>query len=276
MWYHEKRKPRAARGGIKAQTQRGAFGASWWAQRWIEALERFTDSGRLSRGRSYARNGRVLSIDVDKGKVQAEVQGSSWDPYRVAVAMKPLSPADWQRIGEALAREAYFAAKLLAGEMPHEIDSLFTRSGFALFPGSSKDLKTSCSCPDAANPCKHVAAVFYLLGEEFDRDPFLIFKLRGLDKEELTDLLAAPSAQEPEGVPPPEPLRLESFWAGAEVSAALIGEIPETVVAAPLLRRLGSLPFWRGEAPWPEAFADFYADGSRRALTLLEGTEEPE
>lgn len=275
FWYDERRKPREAKGGIKAKTQRGGFGSSWWAKRWIESLERFTDSGRLSRGRSYARNGRVLSIDFEKGKARAEVQGSSWKPYAITIAMKPLTKEEWKRVGTALSAEAYFAAKLLAGEMPHEITGIFETAGFALFPARSTDLKTTCSCPDYANPCKHVAAVFYLLGEEFDRDPFLIFKLRGLDQDELTSLLAVPS--EPEAVPPkPEPLGLDSFWTGTEVSVALIGEIPTVMASAPLLRRLGSLPFWRGTSPWPEAFAERYQEGAMRASAVLVGDEAPD
>lgn len=268
-WYYERRKPVPAKGGIQARSQRGAFGETWWAKRWLHALERFIDSGRLSRGRSYARNGRVLSIDVEKGQVRAQVQGSSWRPYEVTVAMAPLSKANWTTLGEALTGEAYFAAKLLAGEMPQEIESVFARLGLTLFPDQARALKTTCSCPDAANPCKHIAAVYCLLGEEFDRDPFLIFKLRGLDPEELTDLLAAPQPQEASTQPPQEPLQLASFWGGAEISAALIGEIPEPRVTAPLLRQAGSLPFWRGAAPWPDAFLDLYDAARTRALHTL-------
>ena len=265
-WYDERHKPKPAKGGIKAKTQRGSFGSSWWAKRWTESLERFTDSGRLSRGRSYARNGRVLAIDVEKGKVQAEVQGSSWTPYDVKISMKPLTKAEWLKLGEALSREAYFAAKLLSGEMPQEIESVFQKEGLALFPLRSSDLRTSCSCPDYANPCKHVAAVFFLLGEEFDRNPFLIFRLRGLEQDELTDLLGSRSEQEVEARPP-EPLAMTPFWEGPELPA-IASEIRQGI-SMPLLRRLGSLPFWRGDLPWPEAFLDFYSEGSQRAREIL-------
>src|SRR5438128_9744848 len=88
-----------------------------------------------------------------------------------------------------------YAAKLTSGEMPNDIETVFRSASLSLFPEKRKDLKTDCSCPDWSNPCKHVAAVYYLLGEEFDRDPFLIFKMRGLARDELVGLLGKPAAK---------------------------------------------------------------------------------
>src|SRR5262245_45288521 len=208
-WYPRfpKSKPRAARGGIKAQTKRGQFGESWWAKRWIAVLESFDIGARLSRGRSYARSGQVLSIDVDKGKVKARVQGSRPTPYEVAIQVKELSAGEWAKLVKALSGQALFAAKLLAGEMPQDIEEVFEGAGLSLFPEKRGDLKTSCSCPDMSNPCKHIAAVYYLLGEEFDRDPFLLFKLRGLGREALLARLqgtSRPGQSPAEGGAPPE------------------------------------------------------------------------
>ena len=187
--YFEPTKPRAVKGGIKAQSKRGAFGESWWARRWIAVLEGFDIGARLGRGRSYARKGQVMNVDISKGTVKAKVQGSSSRPYSITIKIKALSEADWKKLAIEFAREAIFAAKLLAGEMPQEIEQIFTRAGLSLFPAKLRDLETNCSCPDWSNPCKHIAAVYYLLGEEFDRDPFLIFRLRGLSREELIALL---------------------------------------------------------------------------------------
>lgn len=178
-------KPRQARGGIKAQSRGSAFGNSWWARRWITVLESFQIGGRLSRGRSYARRGQVLSISIEQGAVAAQVQGSRPAPYRVRIELSALKAAESTRVVEALSQQAVFAAKLLAGEMPQDVEQAFEAAGVSLFPKKLKDLRTSCSCPDWSNPCKHVAAVYYLIGEEFDRDPFLIFKLRGLPRDEL-------------------------------------------------------------------------------------------
>ena len=182
-WESFKSPPRRAADGIKAQTQRGKFGKTWWAGRWIGALERLVDAARLTRGRSYARSGQVVKLDVGRDGVAALVQGSRPKPYQVSIRFEPLSAADWERVVDAMAAQALYAAKLLAGEMPEQIEEVFVAAGTSLFPAERGGLKTSCSCPDWANPCKHVAAVTYLLGERFDGDPFLIFELRGRSKD---------------------------------------------------------------------------------------------
>jgi uncharacterized Zn finger protein len=152
--------PRAipAEDGIKARSQRGSFAKSWWAARWVAALEHLVDSGRLSRGRSYARKGQVLSIEETRDGIAARVQGSRPTPYKVSIQMAPLTDAQWDQVIDALSEQAIFSAQLLAGEMPQEIEQAFESAGVSLFPGRRADLKTSCSCPDYANPCKHRAA----------------------------------------------------------------------------------------------------------------------
>ncbi len=162
------RRPRLPANGIRAKSQRGDFGESWWARRWIEVLEGLGYGTRLTRGRNYARNGAVLSIDITPGHVSARVQGSQRTPYKVTIAAIPLSSAQWEKATDAMAEQAIFAAKLLAGEMPREIEQAFAAAKVALFPSRSGDLETSCTCPDYANPCKHIAAVYFLLGERFD------------------------------------------------------------------------------------------------------------
>src|SRR5262249_23863565 len=178
-------RPREAKGGIKAQTRRGAFAESWWARRWLAVLEGFSIGTRLHRGRAYARRGQVLGIAITEGRVEAQVQGSREKPYDVVLQVKTLGAGDWDKLGGVLAREARFAARLLAGAMPDDGEDAFRRAGLSLFPERRQDLRTSCSCPDWSNPCKHIAAVYYLLGEEFDRDPFLIFRLRGRERAAL-------------------------------------------------------------------------------------------
>src|SRR5947207_8624183 len=208
--------PREARGGIKAQSRRGAFGRSWWARRWLDVLEKLELGGRLGRGRSYARKGQVLDIAIEEGRVGASVQGSREEPYAVTIRVQPLASGDWRRVGGALAREARFAAKLLASEMPEDVEDAFTAAGLSLFPSSRRELETSCSCPDWSNPCKHIAAVYYLLGEEFDRDPFLVFRLRGLSREGVVALLGSASPESPPPAAPVEPLPVDprEFWSG--------------------------------------------------------------
>jgi uncharacterized Zn finger protein len=192
-------RPRPARGGIKAQSRRGAFGANWWGKRWIAVLEGFHLGARLSRGKSYARQGQVLSVAFDRGAVTASVQGSRAKPYQVKIGLKSFPPPDWKRVAGLLAAEPILVAKMLAGELPGEIERLFAGAGLSLFPERHDDLKTSCSCPDWSNPCKHVAAVYYILGEALDQDPFLIFKLRGRDRQELFEILgSSPASDSPD------------------------------------------------------------------------------
>ena len=171
--------------GIKARSQRGQFVTNWWAQRWISALERVVNSGRLNRGRTYARAGQVLSLDEVGGVVKARVQGTRPQPYKVTIKLKPLSDRQWDRVIDALSGQALFAAQLLAGEMPQEIDAVFAAAGSSLFPSTEGELETECSCPDWANPCKHVAATHYILAEQLDEDPFLLFRLRGRTQEQV-------------------------------------------------------------------------------------------
>jgi uncharacterized Zn finger protein len=206
--------------------------------------------------------------------------------------MKGLAASDWQKLTTALAGQALFAAKLLAGEMPQDIEQTFKGVGLSLFPEKLKDLTTECSCPDWSNPCKHIAAVYYLLGEEFDRDPFLLFKLRGMSREELVGQLgsADPGQQGKKTgrkrgtkelavappVAPPEPLPADSasFWNGGNVPEDLFGEVQVPPVAAALPRRLGNFPFWRGTERFLDALEPVYAQASRRGLEAFLGDSE--
>ncbi len=189
--YYERRPAKPVKNGLKTKSERGTIGETWWSKRWIAVLESFDLGARLTRGRSYARKGQVVSIDIANGVVKAKVQGSAPRPYNVTIKLKPLSDADWDKVTDAMSAQAIFAAKLLAGEMPTNIEEAFSAAHVSLFPTRVGDLETDCSCPDWSNPCKHIAAVYYILAEQFDEDPFLIFKLRGRTKEQIIDTLRA-------------------------------------------------------------------------------------
>ena len=148
-----------------------------------------TLSGRLARGRSYARAGQVLDFRLSQGKVTAQVQGSRVRPYDVRIGVLPLTTPQWRRVQDRLASQALFRAKLLAGEMPHEIEAVFADCGTPLFPRSAADLEMHCSCPDWEVPCKHLAAVCYVLAEAFDDDPFALLAWRGKERDELLTAL---------------------------------------------------------------------------------------
>lgn len=183
-WYPPPSRPRPA-DGIRAESRTGAIGATWWSQRFIAVLESFDMGARLTRGRRYARAGQVLDLTVAPGEVLARVQGSRATPYQVTIRVLCLSDKDWARVEDTLASRAVFLAKLLAGDMPTDIEDAFTDCRLHLFPASAADLTTDCTCPDWANPCKHIAATYYLLAEAFDDDPFLILTWRGRTKAEL-------------------------------------------------------------------------------------------
>jgi uncharacterized Zn finger protein len=250
-WYKPSPRIRTDK-GIKARSRRGAFGESWWGKRWVEALERMGWGSRLTRGKTYARQGQVLSIDFAGPKIQAKVQGSRSTPYSVTIELRALSDAQWAQVIDALSQQAIFAAKLLAGEMPEDIGGAFDAAGVPLFPKNARDLSTSCSCPDSANPCKHIAAVYYLLGERFDDDPFLIFQARGRSREQLIAELrrrradsapAAPAtvAAPTEQAPPLEELLATFYQAGPELET-IVPRIASPQLEAALLRRLGPAP----------------------------------
>jgi uncharacterized Zn finger protein len=179
-------------GGIRAQSTRGVIGESWWSKRFISVLESFTGlGGRLGRGRQYARAGQVLSLRITPGSVHSTVQGSRPTPYGVEVRLSTYDSAVWTRVEAAMAAQALFLARLLAGEMPLQIEEAFAAAGAPLFPTRVQDLRMSCTCPDPAVPCKHIAATFYLLAEAFDADPFEILHWRGRDRATLLANLRA-------------------------------------------------------------------------------------
>ena len=181
-------RPPPSRSGWTAGSGRGASAArsaSSGVAAFISVLESYGMSGRLARGRSYARAGQVLDFELSQGKVTARVQGSRVRPYQVRIGVLPLTTAQWRRVQDRLASQALYRAKLLAGEMPREIEEVFAECGTPLFPRSPADLDMHCSCPDWEVPCKHLAAVCYVLAEEFDRDPFGMLAWRGKARDEL-------------------------------------------------------------------------------------------
>lgn len=270
---YEPSRPRAVRGGIKAHDVRGS---NWWGKRWIETLDSYGLGARLGRGRTYARQGQVTSIDVAPGHVTAKVQGSRARPYNVSIQVARLTPSEWGHVRDAIRKQPLLGAMLLAGEMPQAIEEAFRKARVSVFPNTSRDLQTECSCPDWSNPCKHIAAVYILLGEEFDRDPFLIFRLRGMERGELLEGLAEAAPETASAAPPPEPLPADPalYWHGvplAEGPAALYGEVRTPPVSAPLVRRLGRFPFWRGEESPVNALTPIYEAASARAIEAFLG-----
>jgi uncharacterized Zn finger protein len=220
----------------------------WWVQQWIEVLERIGFTQRLARARNYARQGNVLSLDFEGEKVVAKVQGTAPDPYEVSFNLDPFSDEQWSYVVESMAERAIFSAKLLAGEMPQNIQDVFTANGLSLFPFNKFDIHSRCSCPDPANPCKHIGAVYYLLGDRFGEDPFVIFQLRGRTKEQIIAELrerrstGESAAGDAIAIPDRTPLHLDQFWQYEEQLEPSLIVITPPPSSETVLDVLGAIP----------------------------------
>ncbi|MEU8263379.1 hypothetical protein AB0C02_22465 [Micromonospora sp. NPDC048999] len=249
--------PRRVEGGLRARSTRGAIGRSWWSRRFLEVLESFALGTRLTRGKAYARRGQVLRLDVAPGLVTASVQGSRPKPYPVRIGLAAYPDEVWQRIEAELAGQAFFSARLLAGDLPAELEELFDAAGAPLFPADVAELAQRCGCPDFAVPCKHLAASFYLLAEAFDADPFQLLHWRGRSRAELLDRLRTLRGAAPTDVPADASTDRTAATGGPDDRSGA-GE-PSVAGAA---RVLGGLPpapladavdrFWLPPVPLPD------------------------
>ena len=230
-------RPRPVRGGIQINATRGPVARTWWSARFLAVLEAAGVGGRLARGRTYARKGQTVSLQVDAGAATAKVQGSAARPYRVRIGVPTLDKAQWAAVFDALAADASLTAAMLAGELPREVEDVVAAQGVTLFPAGRGDLAMDCTCPDSTVPCKHLAAVFYLLAERFDADPFAVLALRGRDRETVLDALRARRTRAPE--PPPLPVDPLGFYRGTAAPDVPAG--PPTPSDA-LLDRVPALP----------------------------------
>ena len=195
--------------GIATSKQRGAMADNWWSERFVTMLAGYGLGGRMQRGRRYARSGQVLSVEVNPGMLVAQVQGSRRTPYAVTVRCDEPTAKSWAALEAILASQVRFAAGLLAGEVPPELESACADAGFALFPDTWADLRATCSCPDWENPCKHIAAVLYVFADQLDDDPWLLLEWHGRGRDELLAFLrhgvTEPAARS-DGLPPWWPL----------------------------------------------------------------------
>ena len=262
---------------------------TWWGQRFIEALEVFTDSGRLSRGRSYAGEHRIKEWDLSQGKVSARVRGNvnpyfgvyKEPVYRTTVEMTLIPAAHWKKVIRSLGAKAGFVAKLMANEMPENIEEAFAELNVHLLPCNQQDFKVSCSCPDYAVPCKHIAGVCYRLAALLDSDPFLLFELRGLPrktlykelaKSPLGKTLAEALSSQAELPPPaesyytrprllaaPESVDPKSFWHGDKALPSAIEPAVPAAIPAVLIKKGGDYPpFWDKHSSFIAVMEEFY------------------
>lgn len=192
----------------------------WWVERWLDLLDSYRFKKRLERGRSYAREGNVLSMEFAHARAKAEVQGSEDQPYRVSLSLDSFSNEDWNFIINKMSEQAVFSAQLLAGEMPESIEAVFTAAGLSLFPFTLNEVRSRCTCPDKANPCKHIAAVYYQLADRFSEDPFIIFQLRGRTKNQIIARLRQIRSQKAQANPIEPPAATVSPVVAATIDTA--------------------------------------------------------
>ena len=247
-------------GAIATQLgQQGLGQQPWWVEQWMELINSYRYKKRLERAWDYARSGNVLSIRFEGRRVHARVQGTGDDPYKVKLWLDVLNDEDWGYVLEALSQKARWSAQLLAGLMPQDIERAFAASGKRLFPFKLQEVRSECTCPDKANPCKHVSAVYYLMGDRFSEDPFVLFQLRGRSRSQLLTELAerrrAGASPPPAHLPPPPHRGLAASPPWWRAGAALD---PDLVVITPAmegesgLEAAGPLPLAE-EPRFPEA-----------------------
>ncbi len=178
----------------------GTHAESWWGGRWVRALAQLLNPRLLARGRIYAGAGRLLDLDIGIGVVLAQAQGDDGTVCHLRVELQTFDDDIWERVTATMAGQAIYAAQLLNGEMPMDIEAVFNAEGVSLFPASRREFHAQCSCPDYARPCQHVAAVLWVIGEQLDDDPFLLFALRGRTKEQFLAALRERRSRDAEGV----------------------------------------------------------------------------
>ncbi len=292
-------KPRETKGGIRLRTKRGRMTSSnWWSGRWMRILDECIDSGRLSRGRSYARKGQVTNIEISPGRVIAFVQGTKKTPYRISLVFETVSEEAKEMLLMRFREHSSFAARLLAGEMPKEMEAAFMEAGIPLFPKRAEMRRFRCTCPDSTVTCKHMVAVLLLMAEVIDDDPFLLLKLRGIDRERLIALLTSETSSENQESESDGGSYFEDWdcegevIGGCEVDEAADtdvppaddkwfgGDVPVISYTEDSARRLSALevmndfPFWRGEVPFRKTLTPCYERAANRAFEILTGEKK--
>lgn len=276
---HTARTPLNVRGGIRSQAPNGGPARAWWSRRWTEVIEHFRLGARLGRGRNYAASGQVSSLDITPGRVAARVQGANKEPYESMLLFRMAEGEAKAGLIRELHRHPMLVARLLVSDMPLEVEGLFRDAGCPLFPRRENDLTSRCSCPDYANPCKHLAAVYYLLGEAIAKNPMLLLMLRGISR---ADLLGA-AAEQDGGALDADCLTLagaceaageigaEDFYGTPQPPFDDFGTAVKSVTHAPLICRLGTLPFWRGHERFADTLEHLYARAAARGWSVWAG-----
>jgi uncharacterized Zn finger protein len=238
-------KARKVRGGLKL-TGEWPMRLSWAAAAWVEGVSKVAASDALAQGVEYARGAQTRTFTIELGRVVAEVQGRQYRPHQAVLKFATLSDTQWHAVESAMTEQAVFAAKLLAHEVPDTIQTVFDPLGLRLYPalgvaGSEEDLKVSCTCGHTTPWCKHVVCAALLLAERMDKNPFLVFTLRGLPGDELLERLRSRRAAAQGG---------DMFAQSLSQRLTAMGPVP-----SPALRDAADFPDEEGATPAPASTA---------------------
>jgi uncharacterized Zn finger protein len=278
-------RPLTAHGGIRAQTKSRKVGKNWWTKRWMAVLENHYMGAELPRGRAYAQAGQVLALTIENGTVKATVQGAREKPHKVEIKFKAAPKKQWEALTKLLSSQAIFAAKLLSGQMPESIEEVFEEQGIALFPKDIDDLETHCTSK-SEGLCRHIIAVYYILAEEFDRDPFLFMRLRGLEREKLIKDIGSSVKRNkrkksayldlelhsgPRETPTELTHEVTHFWNGGTINEDHLTDVRIPPSPGSLSKHLGHFPMWRGEERFLDALELVYKKASNNGMNVFMG-----
>jgi uncharacterized Zn finger protein len=263
------------------------FGSTWWGKKWIESMLTFGKFMRMQRSISYTKENRVSDIIVNKGEIFAQCQGTAPTPYRIKIRFEPITTEKWNQIIQKLSENVLYESQLLYGEMPPNINDIFVKEGIPLFPPIKENLNADCTCPDKEVPCKHIAAVILSIAKIFDYDPFLLIKLRGMDKEELLlkieekrfpnlkiDSQKQKIEEEYESIKLSEENRDTFLFPKYENVEDLAFNINESNYTNSILERIKNPPDIEKEKDFMESIKKIYSTASKYASNLIQHEKE--
>jgi len=270
----EETTPKRVQHGIKAIHQKGQFCEQWWGKRWIEIIDSYNLGERLNRGKRYARAGQVVELNFLPGLITASVQGSRSLPYQVQLTLKTWSEKQWEKVFSYVKADPLLLTQLISGKLPPDLEQKLKSQGIDLFPGKFQDFATDCSCPDISNPCKHIAAVFFLISESLDKNPFLLFEMRGKDQTEIIDNLLSSKTETEEIIEPVtsknKPLTAEHFWEGCKDKEVPAYYIKPMEYQALLIHQMGPFPLWQANDNFFDWWARLYQYYTKKVIEQME------
>lgn len=280
--------PRRVRGGVRLKPQDEKDTPHWVTDRIWRLVERAVSAEVYAEGLEYARLGQTRRVEFEDGQVEASVQGRMSRPYPVKLRLSHFSSEDRDRIIDAMADQALYAAKLLAREVPTNIEDLFAPLGLKLFPSDPEEIETSCSCKEPKPWCKHAVCAAILVAQKLGREPLSIFELRGQSIEQFIAMLSDRRALNNQGPGPTLVYQpqipgvsdrsasamtsdLENFWEPGGPLDEIDAPLGQPAVSHVLLRRLGPSPFTESRFPLVGLMATCYELTSEHARREADG-----